>query len=144
MKEQAPYYITVNNFFAHWIKEIDIKKYGDNIPILPLSNTVNIYRYSNTMLKHMLKKVLKTLEKFLLCSKKKVRIYGNENEIRAHRTTTDATAPCRTDGNLIERIDKFQDQIKSEFVNRIPLKFLCDLGLVNQCFKFDTKYILTY
>ena len=40
----------------------------------------------------MLKKVLKTLEKFLSCSKKKVRIYGNENEIRAHRTTTDATA----------------------------------------------------
>ena len=58
------------------------------------------------MLKHTLKKVLKT-EKFLLCSKKKVRIYGNENEIRAHRTTTDATAPCRTNGNLIERIDKF-------------------------------------
>ena len=25
--------ITVNNFFAHWIKEIDIKHLGDNIPI---------------------------------------------------------------------------------------------------------------
>ena len=96
------------------------------------------------MLKHMLKKVLKTLEKFLSCFKKKVRIHGNENQIRAHRTTTDATASYRTDENLIERIEKFQDQIKSEFVNRIPLKFLCDLGLVNQCFKFDTKYILTY
>ena len=95
------------------------------------------------MLKHMLKKVLKTLEKFLSCFKKKVRIHGNENQIRAHRTTTDATASYRTDENLIERIEKFQDQIKSEFVNRIPLKFLCDLGLVNQCFKLDTKYILT-
>ena len=29
------------------------------------------------------------------------------------------------------------------FVYRIPLKFLCDFGLVNQCFKFNTKYILT-
>ena len=28
--------ITVNNFFAHWIKEIDIKRYGDDIPILLL------------------------------------------------------------------------------------------------------------
>ena len=25
--------IPVNNFFAHWIKEIDIKRYGDDIPI---------------------------------------------------------------------------------------------------------------
>ena len=41
--------IPVNNFFAHWIKEIDIKRYGDDIPILPLSNTVNIYRYSDEM-----------------------------------------------------------------------------------------------
>ena len=89
------------------------------------------------------KKALKTLEKHLLCSKKKVRIYGIENHIRAHRTTTNATAPYKTDENLTERIEKFQDQIKSEFVYRIPLKFLCDLGLVNQRFKFNTKYILT-
>ena len=38
--------ITVNNFFAHWIKEIDIKRYGDDISILPLTNTVEIYKYS--------------------------------------------------------------------------------------------------
>ena len=38
---------------------------------------------------------------------------------------------------------KLNTQIKSEFVHRFPLKFLCDLGLVNQCFKFNTKYILT-
>ena len=31
-------YIPVNNFFAHQIKEIDIKRYIDNIPILPLSS----------------------------------------------------------------------------------------------------------
>ena len=35
-------YIPVNNFFAHWIKEIDIKRYGDDIPILPLSSTENM------------------------------------------------------------------------------------------------------
>ena len=39
--------ITANNFFAHWIKELDIKRYGDDIPILPLTNTVEIYKYSN-------------------------------------------------------------------------------------------------
>ena len=35
--------ITVNNFFVHWIKEIDIKRYGEDVPILLLTNTINIY-----------------------------------------------------------------------------------------------------
>ena len=33
--------------------------------------------------------------------------------------------------------------LKSEYVYGISLKFLRDLGLVNQCSKFNTKYILT-
>ena len=45
--------ITVNNFFAHWIKEIDIRKLGDDTPILPMTNTVEIYKYSDALLKHM-------------------------------------------------------------------------------------------
>ena len=53
------------------------------------------------------------------------------------------TAGNRTNENLTERIQKFQDQLKREYVYRISLKYLCDLGLVNQCFKFSTKYILT-
>ena len=34
--------ITVNNFFAYWIKETDIKRYGDDVPVLPLTNTVEV------------------------------------------------------------------------------------------------------
>ena len=34
--------ITVNNFFAHWLKEVDIKRYPDDIPILPTNNTLDI------------------------------------------------------------------------------------------------------
>ena len=41
--------ITVNNFFAHWIKEIDIRRLGDDTPILPTTNTVNIYKYSDAI-----------------------------------------------------------------------------------------------
>ena len=52
----------VNNFFSHSIKEIDIKRYGDYMPILPLFNTVDIYRYSEQLLKHMPKDGLKTME----------------------------------------------------------------------------------
>ena len=39
-------FMTVNNFFTHFIKEIDIRRYGDDIRILPTNNTVDIYRYS--------------------------------------------------------------------------------------------------
>ena len=31
----------VNNFFAHWLKEVDIKRYPDDICILPTNNTVD-------------------------------------------------------------------------------------------------------
>ena len=34
--------ITVNNFFTYWIKEIDIKRYGDDLQILPTNNTTLI------------------------------------------------------------------------------------------------------
>ena len=64
--------ITANNFFAHWIKEIDIKRLGDDIPILPTTNTIDIYKYFNAMLKHLPKKALKVIENDLLYSKKKL------------------------------------------------------------------------
>ena len=64
--------ITVNNFFAHWIKEIDIKRLGDDVPILPTTNTIPIYRYSDRLLKHIPKDLLAIIENDLLHSKKKV------------------------------------------------------------------------
>ena len=48
---------TVNNFFAHRIKEIDITKYGTNDTlIIPTTIPQEIYRYSESMLKHLPKK----------------------------------------------------------------------------------------
>ena len=120
--------IPVNNIFAHWIKDIDIKRYGGDIPILPLTNTVDVYRYSDELLKHMPKDALKTIENGLLYSKRKVAICGNDNDRRPHGTTTNATAGNRTDESLTERIEKFQDRLKEEYQYRILLKYLCDLG----------------
>ena len=62
--------ITVNNFFAHWIKEIDIKCLGNDVPILPTTNAIPIYRYSDRLLKHMPKNSLAIIENDLLYSKK--------------------------------------------------------------------------
>ena len=74
---------------------------------------------------------------------KKVRFYGNNNKRRVYYTTTYATVPNRTDENLTDRITKFQNQLRNEYVYRISLKYLCDLGLDNQCYKFNIKYVLT-
>ena len=58
--------MTLNNFFAHFIKEINISRYSDDIRILPTNNAVDIYRYSDAMLKHMPDDALKTYEETLL------------------------------------------------------------------------------
>ena len=45
--------ITVNNFFAHWIKEISITKYGSDKELPPIFSPWEIYQYSDQMLKHL-------------------------------------------------------------------------------------------
>lgn len=62
--------ITANKFFAHWVKETDIKRYGDDLQITPTTNPFEIYRYSDAQLKHLPKDSLKAIEKTLLYSKK--------------------------------------------------------------------------
>ena len=62
--------ITVNNFFAHWIKEIESEQHGDDLQILPTGNSADIYRYSDAMLKHMPKDVQKTFETLFSIAKK--------------------------------------------------------------------------
>ena len=92
----------VNNVFAHWIKEIDILKYGTNKSLIPTTTPQEIYRYSESILKHLLKNVLKIIEKDLLYSKKPVIIPGNEDR-RSHTYDNNAN---RTDPKLrIERIN---------------------------------------
>ena len=56
----------VNNIFTHWNKEIDIKRYTDDLQILPTNDATDIYQYSDEILKLMLKDQLKTNEKTLL------------------------------------------------------------------------------
>ena len=76
--------ITVNNFFAHWIKEIDIKRLGDDTPILPTTNTVEIYKHSDAILKQ--DDALQNFQSDLLYSDKKVCLSTVENR-RKHYTT---------------------------------------------------------
>ena len=51
--------MTVKNFFAHWIKEIDITKYGTTKQLIPTLTPQEIYQYSDAMLKHLPEETLK-------------------------------------------------------------------------------------
>ena len=64
--------ITVNIFFAHWVKEISITKYGSDKELPPTFSPWEIYQYSDQLLKHMSKDSLKTIQKTHLFSKKPV------------------------------------------------------------------------
>ena len=133
----------MNNFFAHWIKEIDIKRLGDDIHILPTTNTIDIYKYFNAMLKHLPKKALKVIENDLLYSKKKVKLPDDEDR-QDERTAAGEDADIRTDNNINERIQKFKNQLKNVYWYIILLKYICDLELVNTPMKFSTKWLLTF
>ena len=37
--------ITINNFFGHWITDIDIRRYPDDMRILPTNNNVEFYQF---------------------------------------------------------------------------------------------------
>ena len=37
--------IPVNNFFEHWIKDVTVKRYSDDIAVLPINTTLDTYRY---------------------------------------------------------------------------------------------------
>ena len=62
--------ITVNNFFAHFVKEINITRYGNDTQFIPIFSPYEIYQYSDAMLKHLLEKVFKMLQNKMLYSKK--------------------------------------------------------------------------
>ena len=109
--------VTVNNFFAHWLKEIGIKRYPD-VRILPTNNTVSISDYSGQILKHMPAKALDTIKETLLYDKAKVVLTGN----RDRTSNNSATAGDRTDANLGSRITEFHDLLSKKRLLQNPSK----------------------
>ena len=137
--------IPVNIFFAHWIKDVTVKRYGDDIADLPINTTLDTYRYSESMLKHMPEKALAPFQKELLYSQKKVIIKGNNNNSLNERQNHIAAAANNSnkDDNIDDRIAKFNvnNALSTIRTYRIPLRYLVDLGLVNLPTAFDTKFI---
>ena len=135
--------ITVNIFFAHWIKEISITKYSTNKELTPTTTPQEIYQYSDAMLKHLPAKSLKVTEKAFLYSKKEVVISYNLDR-RFHGMVKDANNRVihnvvRSNENFPDREAKFRSQLKDKYVYRILLKYICDIGKINFPTKIDMK-----
>ena len=128
--------ITVNNFFAHFAKEISMTKYGDDKQLIPTFLLYEIHQNSDSVLKHLSKDSLKKLKKTMLYSKQSV-YYNNETIDR--RTHNSNTANDITNLNINDRITKFQDQLKNEYAYRIPLRYFTDLGKINFPLKIDFR-----
>ena len=143
--------ITVNNFFAHWVKEINITKYGSERKLPTTFSPWEIYQCSDQMLKHLPKDSLKTIQKNFQYSKKPV-YYGNTAHERRNFNSKDiSTTGLNTaqitekkkqhakDLNIDDRTDLFQDQLADEFVYRIPLRYFSDIGKINFPTKIDYR-----
>ena len=141
--------ITVNNFFAHWVKEISITKYGSDKELPPTFSPWEVYQYSDQMLKHLPKDSLKTIQKTHLYSKQliyfAITLYDKRNHNSTNVVLTGLTAEKQTerkqkhakDLNIDERIELFKNQLKNEFVYRIPLRYFSDTGKINFPTKID-------
>ena len=88
------------------------------------------------MLKHLPKDSLKKSEKTVPYSKQPV--YYNKTTID-RRTHNSAMLNDITDLSINERITKFQNQLKNELANRIPLRYFTDLGKINFPLKIDFR-----
>ena len=86
---------------------------------------------------------LRTLFDITCYIKKKVKLAANEDR-RDRHTAAGKDATRGTDSNTEDRIKKFQDQIQTTKYYRMPLKYICDIGLVNQPTRFNMQWCLTF
>ena len=144
---------TVNNFFAHWFKEVIIKygitKYGSDKELRRTYSPWEVYRYSDQMLKPLPADDLKSIPKFFY-SKKPVYFANTNYEKRNFNSKDIVTTGLNTaqitekknhakDLNIDERIHLFHDQIADEYIYRIPLRYLSDIGKINFPTKIDYR-----
>ena len=90
-------------------------------------------------MKYLPTKSVKKLLKTMLYSNKPVYLTGNNTR----RLNNDNDFADRTDPNLTYRLKEFKNHLFKQWVYKIPLLYLCDLGKVNFAVNTNTKIVLT-
>ena len=99
--------ITVNKFFGHWFTDIYIRRYPDDLRILPTNNSVDVYQYSNAQMKYLPEKSVEKLLKTALYSNKPLYLTKDVNR-RSYNGNSDAK---RADPNLTYRLVELKNYI---------------------------------
>ena len=131
--------VPVNNFFARWFTDIDIKRYPDDFRILPTDKTLEIHDYAESQLKYLPKNSLKKIRKSFLYTNNAV-YFADNTDRRPNNANTEA---LRGDSNLIWRKTNLAAHIFLENEYRIPLGLLTDLELCNFPVQTDTRIVIT-
>ena len=106
------------------IKEISITIYGRDKELIPTFFPYEIYQYSGSTMKHLPKDSLKKLEKTMLYSNTPVFLNKTSIDRRVHNGSGSTTNAGKANDakylNIDDRITKLSDQLKDEYVYRIP------------------------
>ena len=109
-----------------------MKRLADIMQVIPTS-LIDIYIYYKSVLIHMTKDILKSFEKHLLHSKRKVVMSTGKNKWYNKATIVNN----RADANQTQKITKFSIQTGDDFVHRIYIRFHSDVKKLNQPIKID-------
>ena len=132
--------MTINSFFGYWFTDIDIRRYPDDMMILPTNNSVSITNYANAQMKHLPAKSVKNLLKTMFYYNIDVVCNQDDMDRRLYNTATDKD---RTDPNLDCELENLKDFVFKKNVYRIPLTLISDLGKCSCTVKADAKFIIT-
>ena len=78
--------ITLKSFFAHFVKEISMTRYGNKKQSMTTFSPYEIYQYSDSMLKYVRKNALKNWKKKKNYSKQAVFFNKTAIDIRIHNS----------------------------------------------------------
>ena len=131
--------VPVNNFFARWFTDIDIKRYPHDLRILPTDKTIEIYDYAESQLKYPPTDSLNKIKSSFLYDNSPVHLAADTDR-RPNNANTEA---LRGDENLIWRKNNFAGRISLDHAYRIPLGLITDLGFCNFAIQTDTRFVIT-
>ena len=104
--------VTVNGFLFRRLSEIDIRRYSDDVRILPTNNAVSIADYAANQLKHLTGKSLADIRDAILYNKNSVVLTGSKDR----RSNASTDIKDRQDANLVWRLNNLKGDLKKNII----------------------------
>ena len=104
--------VTVNGFLFRRLSEIDIRRYSDDVRILPTNNAVSIADYAANQLKHLTDKSLADIRDAILYNKNSVVLTGSKDR----RSNASTDIKDRQDANLVWRLNNLKGDLKKNII----------------------------